>query len=115
MSILVTDLVTIAGAPDQLAELQQADRAAAKLLKACRGVLITDQTAHFDLFETVAASSAEAGSRIAEADADLKRFDDGAPVDGGATDAACARWSPVLQSAYYVGLAAGLRLAGGGR
>jgi hypothetical protein len=97
-----------------------ADRAAAEMLQSGDSIMLArEDTDHYRTFYAVAESLE--GDAVHDATRRLEVIDErlrfhreklNATTQLGATDAACDRWTPVIDAAYHVGLALGLRLAG---
>lgn len=107
----------VLGRPDHLELLHEAAKEAAPLL-ANRGLMIMNHADNGDAFYVAIHRIAEhiEGDALAAAEATLDRIDATLHGLGGderliATEAACARYSPELDAAYYLGLAMGLRFA----
>lgn len=113
----VLSFVSKAINPQERPQILAADRAAVKLLNAVSAVsafsLDGDNNDKYDAFETLARSLN--GATMSDAEYHLERIDQvlhSQADNESATDEACARWTPIVDAAYRIGLSLGLRLAG---
>lgn len=104
--------------PLAVARLREADKASASLLRSGQGVVISDNSTHHEIFDRLAERLA--GRFVAANEKKLELFAEVDDPDAPArvilaSDVAGDRWIPVVEAAYYLGLAVGLRLNGGGQ
>lgn len=115
VTTIISNLVDTKDRPRVLA----AAHASAQMLLSGSSIMLSGDDDLYQVFESMAKSLEarmirEATTRLETIDELLRaRIDRGSDTRS-ATDAACDRWTPVVDASYYTGLALGLRLATGG-